>query len=170
MKKSAWRFSANGSTIEFKIKYYKISNIAGCFAGFEGKVLADDSFIDVEVDLSLDVASINANNQRRNRKLRSRECLHIKQFPNVYFKALSGCKLSEGKIRELTGTLTIKDISREITLITNYSHIKKGNDVPTMVFSLFGCINRKDFMLLMEDDKLDDEIHLSAQLEMTKAF
>ncbi|MDP9077682.1 MAG: YceI family protein [Bacteroidota bacterium] len=168
MKKFAWRFSAVGSTIDFKIKYFSISNISGNFEGFWGTVNASEGFENPEVEVTLDTVSINVNNERRNKKIRSTACLHAREYPNVLFRAKDGCKLSEGKIRELTGELTIKNITREITLVINYSHMKKGHNPAIIVFSLFGCFSRKDFNLSMEDDKLDDEIYLNAFLELSR--
>jgi len=168
MKNSAWRFSANGSTIDFKIKYFTISNISGNFEDFWGTVNVQNDFADAQVELTLDTASINTNNDRRNKKIKSTPCLSAKAYPNLMFKASNGCKLSEGKIRELTGALTIKEVTREITVVINYSHLKRGQNSPVLIFSLFGCISRKDFNLSMDDDKLDDEIFLSALLELVK--
>jgi polyisoprenoid-binding protein YceI len=168
MKKSTWKFAANSSTIGFKIKYYKISSISGAFTEFWGGVSAGADFTDAEVQLSLNAGSIDANNERRNRRLKSIECLHAREYPEVRFTASGGCRLSEGNIRELTGTLTIREISKEITLVTNYSRFKKGHDSLIMTFGLFGCVSRKDFKLYMEDTMLDDDIQITALLELVK--
>lgn len=168
MKKSTWRFSAKNSTIDFKVKYYKISSITGHFSKFWGDVTIDKDFTEVDIMVKLETTSINANNERINRKLKSRDCLHAEEFVTIEFVAINACKLSEGNIREISGLLTIKNIVTEITLVVNYSHVKKGTHYPVMVFGLFGCIKRQDFNLSMEDDKLDADIQLTAQIELSK--
>jgi len=169
MNKSTWRFSAKDSAIEFKIKYYKISSLTGYINDFWGNVTANDDFSTVDINVSLETGSINANNVLRNKKLRSPDCLHAKKYPNMEFTAINGCRLSEGNIREVKGNLTIKDITSEVTLVINYTHAKKGAHSPVMVLGLFGCISRKDFNLHLEEDNLDDEIHLTAMIELSRS-
>ena len=168
IKKSAWRFSAFGSTISFKIKYYKISSIDGCFTEFWGDVISDDDFTDPEIHLNLEAKSVDSNNGRRNKKLRSKNCLNVRQFPALNFVAINGCKLSAGKIRELSGLLTVKNITSEVTLVVNYAHIKKGETGPVMIFNMFGCISRQVFKLYLNDERLDDDIHLSLNIALEK--
>ena len=169
MNKTTWKFSAKDSAVEFKIKYYKISSLPGHFKDFRGKVIAYDNFANADIRISVDAASVNLNDNRSNKQFRSNECLDTKNFPNIEFEASKGCKLSEGNIREITGFLTIKNITREITLVISYSEIKKGSRSPVMIFGLFGCISRKDFNLYAEEDRLADDVHLTARIELSRS-
>jgi len=170
MKKSLWRFSAKDSAIEFKIKYYTVSNMKGYFTGFWGNVTASESFTDADVSVMIETASINANHERRNKELKSSGCLHAAKFLTIEFAAIGGCKRSDGNIREITGLLTIKNVTSEVTLVVNYSTVKKGPQGPVMAFGLFGCISRKDFNLGTEHDRLDDHIYMTARIELSKVF
>jgi polyisoprenoid-binding protein YceI len=168
MKKTAWEFSNENSSIHFKIKYYNISNIEGCFLNFRGYVHTDEGFENPEVRLRVEAGSIDANSDTRNRALRGSGCLDTISFPFLEFTALNGCKKSAGGIWELTGELTIKEIKREITMVVSHHQIKKGPVSTTMACNLFGNISRKDFTLSDNEKNLHDNVQLIAMIELNR--
>ncbi|MGN8070939.1 YceI family protein [Mucilaginibacter sp. 22184] len=169
MEKSTWIFSAKESTITFKVKYYKISSISGIFKEFSGSVSAYEGFQDAEILLSLKTDGIELNSKQENRSVRKAECLDEINYPKITFTAADGCKLSQGNIREITGVLTIKGISVPLTLIVNFAQVKKGGTKPVCTVALFGCIRRSEIDIAPGDDKLEDEIIVSAQIELRRA-
>ena len=169
MQKALWRFSGNDSTIEFKIKYYKISNITGRFNDFRGSVAADEQFSYADISATIKSHSVDTSHEQTNRRLVSANCLDVLRHRAINFVAINGCKRSEGNIREITGFLTIKDLTAEITLVVNYSTVKKGPQGPIMVFGLFGTLNKQDFNISVRDDNMDSSIQITAKIALVKS-
>lgn len=168
-EKTNWTFSAKESTVAFKIKYYRISSISGIFKEFSGRVSAYDDFGDADISLTLKTAAIELNSKKENQSLRKAECLDVHAFPEIHFRATDGCRLSQGNIREINGELTVKGITAPLTLIVSYAQAKKGTSSPTCTVGLFGCIQRSLFGLAQSDDNLEDDISISAQIELRRA-
>jgi polyisoprenoid-binding protein YceI len=169
MKRTAWAFSGENSSIHFKIKYYNISNIEGCFLNFSGYVHTDEDFESPEVRLRVEANSIDANNDTRNRALNGAGCLDTVAFPFLEFSAPNGCKKSTGGIWELTGELTIKDIKRSITMVVSHHQVRKGAVSTVMACNLFGSISRKDFRLSENESNLNDNVQLIAMIVLNKS-
>ena len=69
-----WVLDPMHSEVTFKIKHLVISSVTGFFKKFEGICEApDDSFADAEIDFSLDVDSIDTNQEMRDTHLKSPE-------------------------------------------------------------------------------------------------
>jgi polyisoprenoid-binding protein YceI len=165
---TTWKVDAGHSSVGFKIKHLAISNVSGAFLNFEGHVysLAPDYFEGAAVDFEIQADSLNTNNAERDAHLRSGLFFDVQQFPTISFKGrLIG--------NQLTGHLTIRNVTREVTLEAAFTGLGKGRFGDTRAgFELNGKINRKDFdltwsmlseagnLIVGEDVKLDMNIEL----------
>jgi polyisoprenoid-binding protein YceI len=143
MATTKWVLDPMHSEIHFKIKHLVISTVTGSFKTFEGTATTDgDSFEGAQVDFSLDVDSLDSNQGQRDGHLKSAEFFDAEKYPKISFKSTSyvGDKL--------IGDLTIKDITKPVTLDVEfgglatdfYGNVKAG-------FEVTGKINRKEFGL-----------------------
>lgn len=146
-----WVLDPMHSEVTFKIKHLVISNVTGFFKKFEGSCEApSDSFENAEIDFSLDVDSLDTNQEQRDVHLKSPEFFNAEQYPKITFKSTSFTKTGEGEF-DLSGNLTIKDITKPVTLQVEfggqasdfYGNLKAG-------FEVTGKINRKDFGLVWD--------------------
>jgi len=138
-----WVIDPMHSEVQFKVKHLVISTVTGSFKTFEGTVTTQgDTFEGAEVEFSLDVNSIDTNQEQRDGHLKSAEFFDGEKYPKITFKSTS---LTDDK---LTGDLTIKDVTKSVTLDVEhggtatdfYGNLKAG-------FEVVGKINRKDFGL-----------------------
>ncbi|PSL28793.1 polyisoprenoid-binding protein YceI [Planomicrobium soli] len=145
MKK--WTVDAAHSEVGFSVKHMMISKVKGSFGAYEAQVEANEENLQgALIDFKIDVASINTNNADRDGHLRSADFFDAEQYPYITFKANDIVR--KGDEYELTGDLTIKDITRPATFEVEYGG--KGTNpwgVEVVAFNAEGKVNRKDFGL-----------------------
>lgn len=176
MVKTKWSIDPAHSEIHFKVKHLVISTVTGSFEKFEGSVEASsDDFSDAEVEFSADVNSINTNQPDRDAHLKSPDFFDAAKYPNLTFKSTNFKKVGDSKF-EMTGDLTIRGTSRQVTFDTEFGgtvkdpwgNIKAG-------FEINGKINRKEFGLtwsaLTETGNMvvADEIKIHVNVELVKS-
>jgi polyisoprenoid-binding protein YceI len=114
---SSWRIDPAHSHVEFAVRHLMISSVKGAFGDVQGTVWVDESDpTTVLVDVAIQVASIDTRQEQRDAHLRSPDFFDAAKFPTITFRSrrVQGHPL-EGDFR-LTGDLTIRGITREVTL------------------------------------------------------
>jgi polyisoprenoid-binding protein YceI len=148
MATTKWVLDPMHSEVQFKVKHLVISTVTGFFKNFEGQLITEgDDFHNAEVDFSLDINSIDTNQTQRDEHLKSAEFFDAEKYPTITFKSTSLTKKSDEEY-DLTGNLTIKDVTKPVTLNVEfggsaddfYGNTKAG-------FEVTGKINRKEFSL-----------------------
>ena len=143
-----WALDPTHSEVQFKIKHLVISTVTGSFNSFQGSMETEgDSFENAKVTFSLDVASVDTNQEQRDAHLKSEEFFDAAKFPHITFESTSFVKES-GDTYQLTGNLIMKDVTRPVTLAAEYGGSAVdfyGNHKAG--FEVTGKINRKDFGL-----------------------
>jgi len=132
--------------IQFKVKHLMISNVMGSFKEFEGKAsMIENDFTTTKVDVTIKTASIDTEAPDRDAHLKSPDFFDAEKYPEIIFKG-SGMTLKDEDNYELKGNLTIKDVTKPITLSVEYGGLMNdpwGNKKAG--FSVTGEINRKDW-------------------------
>jgi polyisoprenoid-binding protein YceI len=173
---SKWAIDANHSEIGFKVKHLMITNVAGKFDKFEGSVEADgDDFVNARISFTAEAASVNTGQPQRDGHLQSPDFFDAAKFPQIKFAGTKFEKVSGDKY-SLTGDLTIRDVTKSVTLDVEFSGIAKDPYNNTKAgFEITGKINRTDFglnfnapletggVLLSEEIKLQIEAQLIKQ-------
>jgi len=143
-----WVLDPLHSEVQFKVKHLVISTVSGFFKSFEGELdTEDDDFTNANISFSLDIDSIDTNQSQRDEHLKSAEFFDAAQYPKITFQSTSFTKSGDDEYK-LTGDLTIKGVTRPVTLDVEfggsaadfYGNTKAG-------FEISGKINRKDFGL-----------------------
>ena len=101
------------SEIGFKVKHLMISTVKGNFATYSGGIQEDGS-----VSVSINTNSINTGNVDRDNHLKSADFFNSDEYPTINF----GGKMSED-MKTITGEITIKGITKEVTLNTEYNGV-----------------------------------------------
>jgi len=143
-----WQIDPSHSEILFKVKHLMITNVKGEFRTFDAEVTTRGSDFDsAQIRLEIDSASVFTNNEDRDKHLKSADFFDVEKHPSIRFEGSGLKKLDDGSYR-LTGNLTIKGVSREVSLDVEFGGMMKdpwGNEKAG--FSLSGKINRKDWGL-----------------------
>ncbi len=142
-KKTTWVIDPAHSEFTFKVKHMMISTVSGHFEKFDTNVEANENdFTNAVINVDVDINSINTNNKDRDNHLKSNDFFNVDKYPVLKFKS----KKFDGE--KLTGDLTIRDVTKEVTLDTEFNGIAVDPYGQTKAgFELSGEINRKDFGL-----------------------
>ena len=172
MAKTHWTIDQAHSEIHFKVKHMMITTVTGSFGSFKGGAETDgDDFENANITFTAETGSINTNAPDRDAHLRSGDFFESEKYPQLSFTGTT--KKQSDDEYELTGTLTIKDASKPVTLKAEFGGVGKDPWGNTKAgFSISGKINRKEFglnwnaaleaggVLVSEDVKLLAEVQL----------
>ncbi|MFW5707988.1 MAG: YceI family protein [Bacteroidota bacterium] len=146
MATTKWVLDPTHSEILFKVKHLMITNVKGEFRSFSGEIDGED-FSRSKATISIDASSVFTNNEDRDKHLVSPDFFDTEKFDRITFESVAFQKV-DGENYKLTGILTMKGVSKEITLDVEFGGTNKdpwGNEKAG--FSVSGTINRKDWGL-----------------------
>jgi polyisoprenoid-binding protein YceI len=147
MATTKWTLDPTHSELQFKVKHLMITTVTGSFNEFTAELTTDaEDFEHSTVTFKAGVQSIDTGNNDRDGHLKSGDFFNAEEFPYVSFESTSFKK--DGSDYKLTGNLTIKDVTKPVTLDVEFGGKVTdlyGNDKAG--FSLKGKINRTDFGL-----------------------
>ena len=144
----SWQIDLAHSHINFSVRHMMISTVRGTFDSFSGTVeFNPDNPAATSVDVSIDAASINTREEKRDEHLRSGDFLDVANFPAITFvsKRVEPAGADSGK---LIGDLTIHGVTREVVLDVDYhGQAKSPWGTTSAGFSASTKIKRDDFGL-----------------------
>ncbi|MBK5271607.1 MAG: polyisoprenoid-binding protein [Bacteroidia bacterium] len=175
MTTTKWVLDPTHSELQFKIKHLMISTVTGQFNQFSGNVETEENdFTTAKIDFAADVHSISTNNEQRDAHLRTGDFFDVENHPQITFKADKLVKTSDDEYK-LTGTLSMRGISKQITLIVEFGGITKDPWGNTRAgFTLTGKINRHDYGISFGSVTetggllLGDEVKVNANVQFVK--
>lgn len=107
------------STLKFSIPFLKISEVEGRFNLFNSKIIFNRNSKDIHsVEISIKAESIDTGNSKRDRHLKRQDFLHVKKYPEIYFKS-NLIERHEQKFK-IQGELTFKGRVIPMNLIANF--------------------------------------------------
>ncbi len=138
-----WNVDKMHSAVKFAVSHLVISEVDGSFKIFDGSmVAAKEDFSDAKINFTVDVNSINTDNTNRDGHLKSDDFFNAEKYPNMTFVSTSFKKKS-GSTYELTGNLTIRDVTKKVTFAVKYGGTTKDPYGNTKAgFKATGSINR----------------------------
>lgn len=143
-----WKSDNSHSNVKFTVTHLVVSEVEGNFKVYNGSIsAAKPDFTDAVINFSVDVNSVNTDNENRDKHLKSDDFFNAEKFPQMTFKSVSFKKVSGNKYA-LEGDLTIRDITKRVKFDVTYGgtvkdpwgNIKAG-------FKAKGTINRFDYNL-----------------------
>jgi polyisoprenoid-binding protein YceI len=143
-----WSLDATHSNVRFTVPHLVISEVEGSFSKFDGTVShAKPDFTDAVIDFTVDVNSIDTDNEKRDGHLKSDDFFNAEKYPQMKFQGTSFKKLSGSKY-ELTGNLTIRDVTKPVKFDVVYGGTAKDGYGNTKAgFKATSNINRFDYGL-----------------------
>jgi polyisoprenoid-binding protein YceI len=145
--KTTWKLDPSHTLVEFSAKHLMITTVKGRITDVEGTIVMDERDPkNSSVEATLKAASIDTRTDQRDQHLRSADFLNAEQFPEIKFRST---RIEGGKENfKLTGDLTIRDVTRPITLNVQFEGQQKDPWGGERVgFSASGKIDRRDFGL-----------------------
>ncbi len=176
LQAAEYKIDSAHSGAGFTVKHMMVSNVKGQFSKVAGVVNYDDQNPGAaSVDATIDVTTINTNEPKRDTHLKSPDFFEVEKFPTMTFKSKKAVKGGRGLL--LTGDLTMKGVTKEVTLDVEVSPEVKGMRPNTFVRGANATtkVNRKDFGLTWNRAietggvVVSDEVLISIDIEANRA-
>lgn len=104
------------TSVQFSVRHMMISNVRGEFTKVSGKATGDPATpTATTVEATIDAASIDTRNEKRDEHLRSPDFLDVAKFPTITFKSKKIVAAGAGKAK-VTGDLTLHGVTKEVVL------------------------------------------------------
>lgn len=173
---TTWNLDKSHSSVKFSVNHLVISEAEGNFKIFNGTLTSPTGdFNNAQVSFSVDVNSINTDNEKRDEHLKSDDFFNAEKYPEMKFTSTSFKKVKD-KAYVLEGNLTIRDVTKKVkfaviyggTIKDPWGNIKAG-------FKASGTINRKDFGLKWNAATeaggavVADEVRMTINVEFAQA-
>ncbi|MGD0731911.1 MAG: YceI family protein [Terracidiphilus sp.] len=147
---STWNIDPAHSAAEFKVRHMMISFVKGKFSGLSGVLKLDESdYTRSTVEVSIPAASARTVDEKLDAHLKEADFFEVAKFPTLTFKS-TNIQSVGGSDYEVTGDLTIRGVTKSVTLSVNDlsgpSKDPWGNQ--RMGLSASAKVNRKDFGLV----------------------
>ncbi len=134
------------SSVGFTARHAMVTKVRGTFDEFEGSAVLDgDNPANSSAKVTIKVHSIDTRNSQRDDHLRSNDFLAMDEFPEITFVS-TAVRQSDDTTFELTGDLTVKGVTKSVTIPFEYQGAAQdpfGN--ARVGFEGSVTINRKDY-------------------------
>lgn len=123
MATTTWQIDAAHTSVEFAVKHMMFTTVRGRFKDVKGTIVADEDHPDgSRVEVTIGAASLDTGSADRDTHLRSADFLDVDTHPTITFrsKRIEGAAKKEGDKFRLTGDLTIRGTTMEVTLDCTY--------------------------------------------------
>ncbi|MGR3219019.1 MAG: YceI family protein [Candidatus Anammoxibacter sp.] len=143
-----WDIDTAHTKIQFSVTHMMISSTTGDFKVFKGKVVSTGgNFNDAAIEFSVDVSTIDTDNEKRDSHLKSESFFDADKYPAIDFKGKLVSKTADNMYK-MVGDFTIKDVTRKVEFDVVYGGSvidPRGNE--RAGFSINGRIDRFDYNL-----------------------
>jgi polyisoprenoid-binding protein YceI len=145
---TTWNVDHSHSSVKFNVSHLVISEVEGSSKTYDGAITShNEDFTDAEINFTVDAASINTENERRDNHLKSDDFFNAQKYPYIKFKSTLFRKISGNKY-ELIGNLTIRDVTKKVTFNVEYGgEAADGYGNTKAGFKATTTINRFDYGL-----------------------
>lgn len=144
---TTWKVDGAHTTVGFSVSHL-FTSVHGRFDRFEGTIEFDPDDPEAAVVRgTIEAASINTNNEKRDRHLRSSDFFHVEKYPTLRFES-TGVRDVAGRRGKLEGQLTIRGVTRPVVI--DAAFLGQGSDPWGNVRAGFTAtlkIDRKDYGL-----------------------
>lgn len=170
-----WEIDPAHSSSQFSVRHMLLSNVPGDFGSTRGTVQWDPQDPGKTViDVTIDAASINTRNGKRDAHLKSADFFEVEKYPTITFRSTRAARAGEGAW-QVMGDLTIHGVTKPVVLAVEgptpevrvQGRVRMGASATTR-------INRKDFGLLWNRPLetgglvLGDEVRITINVELVK--
>ncbi|HEU0137104.1 MAG TPA: YceI family protein [Flavobacterium sp.] len=169
-----WELDKAQSQLKFKIERQLLPDIKGQLNFFKVSIVSSDfELSNAKVDMSVDVYSLDTNDDDHDELLKSNTFFDADNFPEIFFRSTAFTKIS-GDDHSLVGDLTFAGVTKQVIFNADFGgQTKDGFGNSRIKLGFNGIINRKDFMTVHEQHttfKLSNELHLHADLQFVKRY
>ena len=110
-----WNIDSSHSDVGFEVTHMMISTVQGNFGEFSGNIEVDKKGKLTSLSGDVSISSVNTNDAKRDAHLQQDDFFAAASFPKMTFTSTK-IKGSHEKGYTVTGDLTIRDVTKSVTL------------------------------------------------------
>ncbi|MBL9217178.1 MAG: polyisoprenoid-binding protein [Opitutaceae bacterium] len=164
-----YKIDATHSAINYSLRHI-LSKYTSSFTKLSGEITVDrDNLEKSSVTATIDVTAVSTGNTDRDNHIKSADFFDAAKFPAATFKSKSWKKTGENTF-DITGDLTIKDVTKEVVLKTTLLGFGPGMRPGTLLsgWEATTTIKKSEFGLagpVMLQKALGDDVALTINIE-----
>lgn len=169
-----WSIDQAHSSAEFRVRHF-FTKVPGKFAEMNGEIVFDPANIEASsAVITIPVASVDTNNEKRDGHLQSADFFDAANHPNITFTSTKFRK--EGETIKVDGLLNMRGIEKPVTLDVQFLGAGPDNWGGTRAgFEVTTTINRKDWDIVWNNvldnggTMLGDEVEIRIAVQAVQA-
>ena len=143
MTARAYAIDKAHSEVTFQVRHL-LTKVRGRFTEFSGTVVVGDGPADSHIEVEMKTASIQTDNEQRDAHLKSGDFFEFEKYPVLTFRS-TALRPTGGATFEIDGELTIRDVTRPVTLTGEFLGFGPGmGDETILAASAKTTIDRED--------------------------
>jgi polyisoprenoid-binding protein YceI len=164
----AYKIDPVHSSVGFTLRHL-VSKFSSSFTKVTGTINYDAAAPEQSnVEATIEIGSVNTANEKRDNHIKSPDFFDVAKFPVATFKSKSWKKTGESTY-EITGDLTIKDVTKEVVLATELVGSGPGMGGAMLTgWSAITTIKKSDYGLAgpaMLGKVLGDDVTITISIE-----
>lgn len=113
-----WDIDPGHTDVAFTGRHFMLTKVRGHFTGVTGTITMAEDPAASSVTVAIDMTTVHSGNPTRDEHLRSADLFDVEKFPGATFRSTS--LDLRGEHGTMTGDLTIRDVTREVTFDVTY--------------------------------------------------
>ena len=167
-----WEIDPSHTTVGFWARHLGVAKVRGTFRSFSGTVDIADDPERSSVAVTIDAASIDTRERFRDEHLRFPDFLDVANHPTLTFVSTSVTAM--GTNWTVSGDLTIRGVTRPVTLYVEFDGVQPDGDVLRALFSASAELDRTEFGLTWNQALetggvlVGNQIHIDLDVELVR--
>jgi polyisoprenoid-binding protein YceI len=160
-----WTIDAGHTEVGFVGRHFLLTKVRGRFTDVRGDIVVGARPEDTTVDVTIGVASVSSGDDARDEHLRSADLFDVEHHPEARFHSTH--VRWDGVTGELTGDLTIRGVTRPVTLAVDYlGQVQDPWGNERIVFSATATVNREDWGITWNMPLAKGGVLVSKEIEL----
>jgi polyisoprenoid-binding protein YceI len=135
------------SRVGFSTRHAMVTKVRGAFNEVSGQATTGPNLDGASIEVTIQAASIDTRSADRDAHLKSADFFDVETYPTITFRSTE-VVASDADTLRVTGDLTIKDVTRPVTIDFEYAGSAQDPFGNTRIgFEGSTVVNRKDFGL-----------------------
>lgn len=115
-----WKIDLSHSAVEFSVRHL-VGKVRGQFKSFAGEITVGEDPLASSVEASIDLASVDTGDEKRDAHLRSPEFFDVENNPTMSFRSTD--IRTEGDGYTVVGDLSLRGVTRSVELDLEFNGI-----------------------------------------------
>ena len=116
-----WNFDLAHTEVTFVARHLMVAKVRGRFPRLDGEIRVAEPLEDSSVEVTLATGDVTTGSPDRDAHIRSADFLDVERYPEMTFRSTAVRRV--GDDYEIDGDLTIKDVTRPVTLAVDFEGV-----------------------------------------------